>query len=136
MFSISDKTLDCDGLKKSLALDTAGACVTFEGWVRNHNEGKEVSRLEYEAYSALAEKEGQHILDDAIQRFEIDMARCIHRVGVLEIGDVAVWVGVCSAHRAEAFEACRFAIDTLKQTVPIWKKEVATDGEYWVDEHP
>lgn len=134
MFSISDKALDCDALKDALRRETAGACVTFEGWVRNHNDGKEVTRLEYEAYTAMAEKEGQRIVEEAVKRFDLDYAECVHRVGRLEIGEAAVWVGVSSAHRSEAFEACRFVIDEVKHRLPIWKKEHYADGDSgWVN---
>ncbi len=112
----------------------AGAYVSFEGWVRNHNEGREVTRLEYEAFEDLAVKEGERILAQAAARFPVKRALCIHRVGTLGLADMAVWVGVSSAHRGEAFEACRFIIDEVKHRVPIWKKEHYHSGDSgWVN---
>ncbi len=102
--------------------------------MRNENEGRTVHRLEYEAYAAMAEKEGLRIVAEAIERFGLSSALCLHRVGSLEIGDMAVWVGACSPHRSEAFEACRFIIDQVKVRVPIWKKEHYVDGDSgWVN---
>jgi molybdopterin synthase catalytic subunit len=102
--------------------------------VRNHNEGQPVLRLEYEAFAELAIKEGQQIIDEALQRFAITGAACVHRVGLLEIGDMAVWVGVAAAHRGAAFDACRYIIDEVKQRVPIWKKEHYASGDSgWIN---
>lgn len=112
----------------------AGGFVAFEGWVRNHNEGKTVERLEYEAYEAVAISEGNAILAEARERFGLLEARCMHRVGGLELEDMAVWVGVSAAHRGEAFDACRYIIDSVKHRLPIWKKEHYTDGDSgWVN---
>jgi molybdopterin synthase catalytic subunit len=133
-FKISAAAIDPDALKRSLVADSAGACVTFEGWVRNHNEGEAVVGLEYEAHAAIATHEGERILDEARRRFGILAARCEHRVGKLAIGDCAVWVGVSAAHRGAAFDACRYIIDEAKQRVPIWKKEHYASGESgWVN---
>jgi len=102
--------------------------------VRNHNEGHEVTRLEYEAFEALAIKEGERIINEATQKFGVLKAACVHRVGELGIGDVAVWVGVSSAHRGEAFDACRYIIDAVKHRLPIWKKEHYVNGDSgWVN---
>ena len=109
--------------------DLSGALVVFEGWVRASNHGRKVVRLEYEAYEPLAIQEGERILSEAVDRFGIRDAVCCHRTGSLPVGDLAVWVGVVSAHRAEAFEGCRYIIDELKVRVPIWKKEHYEDGE-------
>jgi molybdopterin synthase catalytic subunit len=112
----------------------AGAVVVFEGRVRNHAEGRAVQALSYEAYEALAVKEGGRVLVEARERFEILQAVCVHRVGDLTIGDCAVWVGVASAHRGEAFDACRYIIDEIKHRLPIWKKEFFADGDSgWVN---
>lgn len=127
-FRISSAPLDLDALKRSLADVHAGACVTFEGWVRNHNEGKPVLSLEYESYALLAEREGERILAEARERFAITAAVCIHRIGHLALGDLAVWAGVSAAHRGAAFDACRYLIDETKARVPIWKKEYYADG--------
>jgi molybdopterin synthase catalytic subunit len=133
MFRLTDKPIDAAALRTALENEAAGACVTFEGIVRNHNDGRSVLRLEYEAYPALANKEGDEIVRAALERFQILDATCVHRVGALEIGGMAVWVGVVSAHRGAAFDACRYIIDTVKQRVPIWKREFYADGTVeWV----
>jgi MoaE-MoaD fusion protein len=112
-----------------------GGIVSFIGAVRDHARGHSIEYLEYEAYPEMAEREMEKIADEAAVRWPGIRLAIAHRVGRLDIGDAAVVVVAASAHRAEAFEACRFAIDTLKVTVPIWKREVATDGAYWVDDH-
>lgn len=118
----------------ALNLPAAGACATFEGWVRNHNEGQAVASLEYEAYAQLAEAEGNRILTEAQGKFDLLAAEAVHRVGHLQIGDLAVWVGVTAAHRGPAFDACRFIIDELKARVPIWKKEhYASGASVWIN---
>ena len=112
----------------------AGGYASFEGWVRDHNEGRAVKRLEYEAFAELAVKEGDLIVAEALQRFPIKHALCVHRIGELMIGELAVWVGVSSAHRGEACDACRYIIDEVKHRVPIWKKEHYRDGDSgWVN---
>ena len=117
-----------------LADPAAGGYAAFEGWVRNHNEGHAVTRLEYEAFEALANNEGERIVTEAMARFGVLRAACVHRVGSLAIGDLAVWVGVSSRHRAEAFAACRYIIDEVKHRVPIWKKEHYENGDSgWVN---
>jgi molybdopterin synthase catalytic subunit len=133
MFAISDEPLDTAGLGQSLASPEAGALVTFEGRVRNRNDGRAVISLEYEAYRTLAEKEGNRILEEAAEQFDILGASVVHRVGQLTIGEPAVWIGVIAAHREAAFAACRFVIDQLKERVPIWKREYYDDGSTtWV----
>jgi len=134
MFSLSDSPLNVDSLRASLRDQSCGAFIVFEGWVRDQNEGQQVLRLEYEAYAALAEKEGAEILREALDKFPIRQVRCMHRVGELELGDLAVWVGVSAPHRDEAFSACRFIIDEVKHRVPIWKKEHYVSGDSgWVN---
>jgi adenylyltransferase/sulfurtransferase len=133
-FSLSDSKLDIRKLKQDLENPQAGAVVTFEGWVRNHNEGQPVDRLDYEAFEALAETEGNRIIQEALDRFDILDAVCVHRTGRLIIGDCAVWVGVTSAHRDAAFQATRYIIDHIKTRLPIWKKEHYKSGEaFWVN---
>ncbi len=127
-FRISPSPLDPVTLQRQLADARAGACVTFEGWVRNRNEGQAVQSLEYEAYAALAEKEGARILAEAREKFDLLDAVCVHRVGHLQLGDMAVWTGVTAEHRGAAFEACRYIIDETKARVPIWKKEHYASG--------
>ncbi|MCG8440869.1 MAG: molybdenum cofactor biosynthesis protein MoaE [Caulobacterales bacterium] len=131
---MTDRIIDPDSLKAALQNESAGACVCFEGWVRDHNEGEAVTRLEYEAHAPVAVKEGERILAEARERFELMTAHARHRVGLLEIGECAVWVGVSAAHRGAAFDACRYIIDELKQRVPIWKKEHYKDGHSgWIN---
>jgi molybdopterin synthase catalytic subunit len=134
MFRITQEPLDLAALKSGLADDRSGACVTFEGWVRNHNDGRPVRALDYEAYPSLAEKEGSRILAEAREKFAVQTAICVHRAGALQIGDLAVWVGVSAAHRGAAFEACRYIIDEVKARVPVWKKEHYADGaSEWIN---
>jgi len=133
-FKITSAPIDPEARKRELVESAAGACVTFEGWVRNHNEGSAVQALEYEAHAGIAEKEGAKILAEAKQRFAIETAICEHRVGKLAIGECAVWVGVSAGHRGAAFDACRYIIDETKARVPIWKKEHYASGETgWVN---
>jgi molybdopterin synthase catalytic subunit len=131
---ITARSIEPDELRDSLKDAAAGAFVGFEGWIRNHNEGQAVSRLEYEVYEPLAVKEGNKIIEEAKQKFPLLHARCVHRSGLLEIGECAVWVGVTSAHRDEAFAACRYIIDQVKVRLPIWKKEHYAEGHSgWVN---
>jgi len=133
-FSITSAVIDPVARKRELTRQAAGACVTFEGWVRNLNEGEAVQALEYEAHQAIAEKEGARILEEAMTRFEIIAVHCEHRVGKLGLGECAVWVGVSAAHRGAAFDACRYVIDETKARVPIWKKEhYASGATGWVN---
>lgn len=134
LFSFSREPLRPEDYRAPLADETAGAFASFEGWVRNHNDGRGVRRLEYEAYEGLGLKEGGRIVTAALEKFDIVNAACLHRLGVLEIGDMAVWVGVTAAHRDAAFDACRFIIDEVKHRVPIWKKEHYAEGDSgWVN---
>jgi len=134
MFSLSTAPLELTQLKQHLVNPEAGACVTFEGWVRNRNDGRQVTRLEYEAYEPMAIKEGAKILDEARSRFGLLDVHCVHRVGNLAIGDMAVWVGVTASHRDDAYRASRFVIDEIKARVPIWKKEHYENGDSgWIN---
>jgi adenylyltransferase/sulfurtransferase len=133
-FSFTREKIDEAALRKQLLDPTAGGYSSFEGWVRNHNEGLPVRHLEYEAFEPLAIKEGERIVSEAIARFGIEHAACVHRIGDLAIGEMAVWVGVSARHRAEAFAACRYIIDEVKHRVPIWKKEHYENGDSgWVN---
>lgn len=110
-----------------------GAVVTFEGRVRDHNDGRRVVRLAYSAYPALAEREAERILDEASQRFQLSAAAAVHRLGELLPGDIAVRVWAAATHRQEAFDGCVYIIDAIKARVPIWKKETYDDGaQVWV----
>lgn len=133
-FSFSKTPLTPEVYRTALEDPAAGGYTAFEGWVRNHNEGHAVTRLEYEAFELLANKEGERIVSEAMQRFGVLKAACVHRIGSLAIGELAVWVGVSSRHRAEAFAACRYIIDEVKHRVPIWKKEHYVNGDSgWVN---
>jgi molybdopterin synthase catalytic subunit len=134
MFRISSTAIDPAALQQELADARAGACVTFEGWVRNRNEGQPVLSLEYEAYAPLAEKEGERILVEAREKFQLVGAAGVHRVGHLRLGELAVWVGVTAEHRGAAFDACRYIIDEAKARLPIWKKEhYASGATAWIN---
>jgi molybdopterin/thiamine biosynthesis adenylyltransferase/molybdopterin synthase catalytic subunit/rhodanese-related sulfurtransferase len=133
-FSFTSERINESELRKQLQDPAAGGYASFEGWVRNHNEGLPVRHLEYEAFEPLAIKEGERIVAEAIKRFGIEHAACVHRIGDLAIGEMAVWVGVSARHRAEAFAACRYIIDEVKHRVPIWKKEHYENGDSgWVN---
>jgi molybdopterin synthase catalytic subunit len=134
VFRVTSQAIDPGTLRTQLLDAGCGAYVQFEGWVRDHNEGQQVLRLEYEVYEPLAIKEGQRILAEATQQFGLRKAAAIHRSGMLELTDVAVIVGVASPHRGEAFEGCRYIIDQLKSRLPIWKKEYYANGvAEWVN---
>jgi molybdopterin synthase catalytic subunit len=134
MMRLTTAVIRPDELRCTLVHPGAGAYASFEGWIRNENEGEAVRRLEYESYEPLAVKEGERVLEEAARKFPILKARCVHRVGLLEIGECAVWVGVTSPHRGEAFDACRYIIDQVKVRLPIWKKEHYADGNSgWVN---
>ena len=131
---IVSEPIDGPALARAVSDPRCGGFVSFEGWVRNHNEGRDVTRLEYEVYGPIAVSEGERILAEAAERYDIVAACCQHREGRLEIGDVAVWVGVSAAHRGAAFDACRYIIDNVKLRLPIWKKEHYADGDSgWVN---
>ena len=134
-FRISASTIDVAALRAEMLAHGAGAYASFEGWVRDHSQGRAVLGLGYEAYGALAQAEGDKVLAEARAKFVILDVACVHRVGNLAVGDLAVWVGVSAAHRDAAFAACRFVIDELKARVPIWKRERYEDGEA-VWQHP
>lgn len=114
----------------------AGAINVFIGTVRNKTQDRRVLRLEYEAYAPMAIAEMRRITEQACEKWQVHGISIHHRVGVLDIGDAAVVIAVSTPHRAAAFEACEWVIDTIKQTVPIWKKEIFEDGEVWVAAHP
>jgi molybdopterin synthase catalytic subunit len=132
MHRILQEPINIRALEAEVAKVANGAVLTFVGQVRNHSRGREVAYLEYDAYVPMAEKMLQEIEVQARQRWGVDVA-IAHRIGRIELGEASVVICVGSAHRAEAFEACRWCIDTLKETVPIWKKEVCPDGAYWIE---
>jgi molybdopterin synthase catalytic subunit len=120
-------------LEESVTTSGDGGVVTFQGVVRDNARGKQVRSLEYDAYVEMAEQQMAQIATEVEARWEDSTLALVHRIGPLEIGECSVVVAVACPHRAEAFEACRYAIDTLKSTVPIWKKEIYADGEEWVE---
>lgn len=128
-FRLSDTPFDTAALRAGLLDARVGGYASFEGWVRDHNEGRAVTGLRYEAYAELAQNEGEAILADAVARFDILDAACVHRTGDLAIGELAVWVAAAAAHRDAAFAACRWIIDEVKSRVPIWKHERYTDAD-------
>ena len=130
--AIGREVIDVAALERAVADPAAGATVTFAGTTRIGNAGRRVLRLEYEAYEAMALSEMRKLAQEAGERFTIVRIAIRHRVGVVEIGETSVAIAVSAAHRAEAFEACRFAIDRLKEIVPIWKKEYFEGGEVWI----
>jgi molybdopterin synthase catalytic subunit len=133
-FRLTAAAIEPSKLMEALRDVRTGACVTFEGRVRDINEGRAVRALEYEAYAPLAESEGARILAEALGRFPVTQAVCVHRTGNVALGEIAVWVAVTSAHRAAAFEACSFIIAEVKTRVPMWKKEYYADGKSeWVN---
>ncbi len=133
-FQFSLGPIEPSVLQQTLADPACGGYVSFEGWVRDRNAGQEVRRLEYETFETLAVKEGERIIAEALDRFGIRHAACVHRLGDLDIGELAVWVGATAAHRDEAFRACRYIIDAVKHRVPIWKKEHYRNGDSgWVN---
>jgi molybdopterin synthase catalytic subunit len=134
-FEIAAQPFDVPARREALLASGAGAYASFEGWVRDHHQGRAVLGLSYEAYGALAQAEGEKVLAEARANFAIIGVDCVHRVGELAVGELAVWVGVSAAHRDAAFAACRYVIDELKARVPIWKRERYEDGEA-VWQHP
>lgn len=134
MMQMVTTPIDPDALRRETFDPAAGAYVGFEGWIRNENEGQRVLRLEYEAYEPLAVKEGEKVIAEAFEQYPLLHVRCVHRSGLLEIGECAVWVGVSAGHRDEAFHACRYVIDQVKVRLPIWKKEHYVSGDSgWVN---
>lgn len=131
-----EQPLDVQTCVEAVYSSAAGGTAVFIGTVRDNTKGREVQYLEFEAYAPMAISEMRKIAEGAQQRWQAEKIAIHHRTGQLQIGDIAVIIAVATPHRKAAFEACQYAIDTLKQTVPIWKKEVFTDGEVWVAAHP
>lgn len=132
MFAIVEDPIDAARVSAAVADPTSGAIVTFIGTTRDHNDGRAVTRLEYEAYPEMALAEMRKIGDTARQRWPIAKVAIVHRIGAVPIGEASVVIAVSAAHRAPAFAACHFAIDRLKEVVPIWKKEHFDGGEVWI----
>jgi molybdopterin synthase catalytic subunit len=133
-FQFTAAPIAAEQLRGALADPACGGYAAFEGWVRDSNDGQRVRGLEYEAFEALGLREGERIIAEAIERFGASHAACVHRIGSLAVGELAVWVGVSAAHRDEAFRACRYIIDEVKHRLPIWKKEHYLNGDSgWVN---
>jgi MoaE-MoaD fusion protein len=128
-----DKTIDADALIRHVRTGGDGAIVTFDGCVRNQSHGRSTLYLDYEAYESMALAKMREIAAEARAKFAIDRVAVAHRLGRLEIGETSVSIAVSAPHRAAAFDACRYTIDTLKRSVPIWKKEYFEDGAVWAD---
>ena len=133
---ISDKALSSENAEKLVEDSSAGGIVLFIGTVRDQTREKKVVRLEFEAYEPMAKKEMQKIAEEIEKRWSALHIVIHHRIGILDVGEIPVIIAISTPHRKAAFEACEYAIDTLKETVPIWKKEVFEDGEVWVAAHP
>jgi molybdopterin synthase catalytic subunit len=133
---VTEKPLNIDEAYSKVLSNEAGAVNIFSGTIRNKTQSKEVLRLEYEAYKKMALKEMEKIAAMAENKWPVKNIVIHHRYGVLNIGDCAVIIAVSTPHRKESFQACEFIIDTLKKSVPIWKKEIFEDGEVWVASHP
>lgn len=132
MFEIVAEPIDLNRILAAVGRPEAGAIATFIGTTRDNNVGRRVTRLEYEAYPDMAIREMRRIGDEAISRYGVNAVAIVHRIGVVEIGEASVAIAVSAAHRGAAFDACRFAIDRLKEIVPIWKKEHYHGGEIWI----
>lgn len=133
LIRLTHEPLDREALVAAVSHPSAGGIVVFEGVVRDNARGKQVRYLEYDVYPEMAEQQIRTIVAEAQQQWGVERVAVAHRFGRLEIGEASVIIVVAAPHRGEAFDACRYIIDTLKTTVPIWKKEVATNGEEWVE---
>ena len=133
---INADPLDPSACEKAVASDAAGGTVVFIGTVRDQTKGKRVLRLDFESYEPMALKEMRKIAEAVSERWDALHVCIHHRVGSLSVGEIPVIIAVSTPHRKAAFEACEYAIDTLKESVPIWKKEFFEDGEVWVAAHP
>ena len=133
LIQLGHDPIDPAALVRHVRTHSDGAIVTFDGRVRDNTHGRRTLYLDYEAYESMALQKLKEIAADIHQKFAIDRVAIAHRLGRLEIGETSVFIAVSAPHRAAAFDACRFAIDTLKRTVPIWKKEYFADGVVWAD---
>ena len=136
MIRVQTEPIDVAAVMAAVEGSGQGAVVSFVGRVRDHTGDKDVTHLDYEAYGEMAERELQQLADEARAEHGAEQVAVVHRTGRLEIGDAAVAIAVSSAHRPAAFESCRWLIDTLKERVPIWKKEWFGDGGHWVSDRP
>ena len=135
MIEMTASAIDVQKVIDAAYSPDCGGVAIFIGTVRNHSRGKDILRLEYDAYPEMAVKMLEKIVNEMRTKWDVRKVAISHRTGVLGIGEIAVVIAVASPHRKEAFAACQYCIDRLKQIVPIWKKEVAVDGETWIEEH-
>jgi len=133
LISITEKPIDVNKLLNDVSEQSSGASVLFTGTVRDHNKQDKVSKLHYEAYQEMAEKILQEIENEIHTKWKINKFVAIHRTGTLKVGEVSVAIAVSAEHRKEAFEACKFGIDSIKEKAPIWKKEFAESGTEWLE---
>ena len=133
MIEITDQVLDAEAITAQVRRDTNGAVVTFLGTTRSSTDGRTVLHLEYEAYRPMADNMLAEVVEEMRSRFSVEDVAIAHRVGRLEVGETSLVVAVASPHRREAFAACQYSVDRIKQTVPIWKKEFFEGGEVWVE---
>ena len=136
VYKVQDEGIRPEALHDAVLRDSDGAVTSFAGVVRDHSLGRETSYLVYDAYRPMAEKKMAEIGEEVRERWEVDRIGMLHRVGRLEIGEISVLIAISAPHRKASLEACHYAIDRLKETVPIWKKEVWTDGEEWIEGDP
>ncbi len=134
--ALREEPLDPMAIAADIRSEADGALVLFQGIVREHSRGKQVRALVYEAYGSMANKQMEDLAEEARRRWPISDVAVVHRIGTLQVGEVSVVIAVAASHRGEAFDAAEWLIDELKQTVPIWKKEVYTEGEAWIDDRP
>jgi molybdopterin synthase catalytic subunit len=134
--SLHRQTIDAPAIIAAIKRGEDGAVVVFDGIVRNNTRGRQTLHLDYEAYEEMAEKQMRELAEEARSRFAVRHVTIVHRLGRLQVGETSVLIVVASAHRAAAYEASRWLIDTLKKTVPIWKKETFVDGVVWADGEP
>jgi MoaE-MoaD fusion protein len=136
LVALREEPLDPTAIADLIRGADDGALVVFQGIVRGHSRGKQVRALVYEAYGSMAQKQMEQLAEEARRRWPILDLTILHRTGTLHVGEISVVIGVTASHRGEAFDACKWLIDELKHTVPIWKKEVYTEGEAWIDDRP
>jgi molybdopterin synthase catalytic subunit len=134
--AIVDEVIDADAIVKAIKAGGDGAVCVFDGIVRDNTRGRKTLYLDYEAYREMALAQMQKLADEAVTKFGVRDVAIVHRLGRLQVGETSVLIAAASAHRAQAFEACRWLIDTLKKTVPIWKRETFADGAVWADGEP
>ena len=134
--NIVDVPIDVAKWMHTFESESLGAVCSFTGMVRSESRGQKVTHLEYHTYKEMAEKKMMQVVSEAKERFKVSDLLIIHRVGTLEVGEIAVFILAASAHRDAAFKACRFSIDRIKQIVPIWKKEYGEDGAVWIEDCP